>query len=330
MAGHTKMAQTGYTPISLYYTTTASAAPTAGNLVAGELAINTNDGVLYYKDSSGVVQSIASKAVNSGSFTNLAYTGTLTGGTGIVNLGSGQFYKDASGNVGINTTSMFGKFNVKQANEGAGTNSASGLTVQRSANDSYLGIQYQTTPDAWAISASYSSTGAYKPLIFETSDLERMRIDSSGNVGIGTSSPSAKLDVRVTGTGQRIYGGSGTLSTLELGGLSSGGDNATIASTNNLVFQVDSNNNVGGRTFDWKYGGKGYSDGTLLMRIDSSGRVSINTTSPSTGVFLNIAGTLASQTCIGLTDTGTTYGTGSQYLAFLNSMGLNVLNPIGA
>lgn len=36
---------------------------------------------------------------------NLSYTGTLTGGTGIVNLGSGQFYKDASGNVGIGTAS---------------------------------------------------------------------------------------------------------------------------------------------------------------------------------------------------------------------------------
>jgi len=62
LAGHTKMAATGFTPISLYYTTTASAAPTAGNLVAGELAINTNDGKLFYKDSSGVVQTIASKA----------------------------------------------------------------------------------------------------------------------------------------------------------------------------------------------------------------------------------------------------------------------------
>jgi len=56
------MAATGFTPISLYYTTTASAAPTAGNLVAGELAINTNDGKLFYKDSSGVVQTIASKS----------------------------------------------------------------------------------------------------------------------------------------------------------------------------------------------------------------------------------------------------------------------------
>ena len=70
------MAQTNYTPISLYYSTTASAAPTAGNLVDGELAINTNDGKLYYKDSSGVVQTIASKAAN----TNVSsFSGGSTG-----------------------------------------------------------------------------------------------------------------------------------------------------------------------------------------------------------------------------------------------------------
>jgi len=70
------MAQTNYTPISLYYSTTASTAPTAGNLVDGELAINTNDGKLYYKDSSGVVQTIASKAGN----TNVSsFSGGSTG-----------------------------------------------------------------------------------------------------------------------------------------------------------------------------------------------------------------------------------------------------------
>jgi hypothetical protein len=36
---------------------------------------------------------------------NLAYTGTLTGGTGVINIGSGQVYKDASGNVGFGTSS---------------------------------------------------------------------------------------------------------------------------------------------------------------------------------------------------------------------------------
>jgi hypothetical protein len=54
------MAATGFTPISLYYTTTAAAAPTSGNLVNGELAINITDGKLYYKNNSGVVTLLAS------------------------------------------------------------------------------------------------------------------------------------------------------------------------------------------------------------------------------------------------------------------------------
>jgi hypothetical protein len=61
------MAQSGYTPISLYYSTTAAAAPTSGNLTNGELAINITDGKLYYKDNGGTVKVIAG-----------------TGGTGVV------------------------------------------------------------------------------------------------------------------------------------------------------------------------------------------------------------------------------------------------------
>lgn len=51
------MAQTGFTPIQLYRTTTSGAAPTAGNLAPGELAININDAdmALYAENASGVV-----------------------------------------------------------------------------------------------------------------------------------------------------------------------------------------------------------------------------------------------------------------------------------
>ena len=86
------MAQTNYTPISLYYSTTASAAPTSGNLVDGELAINTNDGKLYYKDSSGVVQTIASKAGNtnvssfSGGSTGLTPSTATTGAVSLAGV----------------------------------------------------------------------------------------------------------------------------------------------------------------------------------------------------------------------------------------------------
>lgn len=58
------MAQSGFTPISLYYSTTTTNVPTAGNLASGELAINITDGKLFYKDNSGVVQTIASNAGN--------------------------------------------------------------------------------------------------------------------------------------------------------------------------------------------------------------------------------------------------------------------------
>jgi hypothetical protein len=60
------MAATNYTPISLYYSATASNVPTNTNLVNGELAINIADGKLFYKDSSNVVQVIATKSGASG------------------------------------------------------------------------------------------------------------------------------------------------------------------------------------------------------------------------------------------------------------------------
>lgn len=60
------MSQAGYTPIQLYRSSTPSNAPSSGNLADGELAINTADGKLFYKDSGGSVQVIATKAGASG------------------------------------------------------------------------------------------------------------------------------------------------------------------------------------------------------------------------------------------------------------------------
>jgi len=72
------MAASGYTPISLYYSTTAAAVPVNTNLVAGELALNTNDGKLYFKNSSGVVTLLASTAATSGVTTFAGGTTGLT------------------------------------------------------------------------------------------------------------------------------------------------------------------------------------------------------------------------------------------------------------
>jgi hypothetical protein len=108
------MAAAGFTPISLYYSTTALAAPVPGNLVAGELAINITDGKLYYKDNTGAVKllssSSASNPVTSISFGTTGFTpsttttgnvvvaGTLVvsnGGTGATNT------LDARANLGL-------------------------------------------------------------------------------------------------------------------------------------------------------------------------------------------------------------------------------------
>lgn len=50
------MAQTGFTPIQIYYSTTSGNVPTAGNLANGELAINLIDGRLFYLN--GTVQTL--------------------------------------------------------------------------------------------------------------------------------------------------------------------------------------------------------------------------------------------------------------------------------
>jgi trimeric autotransporter adhesin len=68
------MAQAGFTPISLYYSTTATAVPTSGNLANGELAINITDKKLYAKDSAGTVFLLASESGTSGTVSSVAAT----------------------------------------------------------------------------------------------------------------------------------------------------------------------------------------------------------------------------------------------------------------
>jgi hypothetical protein len=110
------MAQSGYTPIQLYSSSTATNIPTAGNLSAGELAINTADGKLYFKNSSGVVTLLASSATvapvttfsagTTGFTPNTATSGAITlagtllttnGGTGLASYSAGDLLYYSSG-----------------------------------------------------------------------------------------------------------------------------------------------------------------------------------------------------------------------------------------
>jgi hypothetical protein len=82
------MAQSGFTPVSLYYSTTASAVPVNTNLANGELALNIQDEKLYFKNAAGTVKLLASNAASATSGTSILY-GNGSGGFSNVTIGSG-------------------------------------------------------------------------------------------------------------------------------------------------------------------------------------------------------------------------------------------------
>lgn len=99
------MAQTGFTPIQLYRTSTASAVPVAGDLAAGELAINLTDEKLYFKNAGGTVKLLSANitppanggtGVANGTNNTITFTGnytlglTLTGNTSVTMPTSGD------------------------------------------------------------------------------------------------------------------------------------------------------------------------------------------------------------------------------------------------
>jgi hypothetical protein len=109
------MAATGYTPIQLYYSTTAAAVPTAGNLANGELGINIQDEKLYFKNAAGTVKLLASNATSapvltfsagttgftpstatSGAITLAGTLATTNGGTGLTAFTANQVFYASS------------------------------------------------------------------------------------------------------------------------------------------------------------------------------------------------------------------------------------------
>ena len=178
------------TTIKLKNSVTTTAVPSS--LAQGEVATNVTDKKLWVGNAaSSPVQFLGAGATVSG--TNVDYTGTLTGGTGVVNLGSGQFYKDASGNVGIGIT------NPSANGQLAVLSPSGGITyglVGRSA-DGYGRFQaWDRSGTVGTGSVAFFEDGTISLNRSNTGSLvENMRIDSSGNVGIGTSSPSSPLDV---------------------------------------------------------------------------------------------------------------------------------------
>jgi len=181
----------------------------------------------------------------------------------------------SGGNVGIGTTSFSQKLFVQNTDTTAWTPDTSIPQIQ-----AYNSTATNNATALYGASVNYGdgtytgvkfgavATSAYSAaMVFATRSAgtfyERMRIDSSGNVGIGTNSPNYKLNV---------LAGSGSQSIFQAGqtGVSNG---YTITSNGTNL------------THQW------YNGGSEAARIDSSGNVGIGTSSPNASAILDAQST---------------------------------------
>ena len=319
--------------------------PSSANLAAA-VTDETGSGALVF-GTSPTLSSPTITGTGTAAFGNLSYTGTLTGGTGVVALGTNQFYKDASGNVGIGTATPVTALNLQggatiswgtsllsidyvQAGAGSvaiGTNGSQKLVVNASGN---LGLG--VTPSAWGLGKAievnglgnavwgvsagnmliaanmyYSGDYKYATTTFatqyqQTSGQHRwfnapsgtagntitftqaMTLDASGNLGIGTASPSGKLVVSNAGAnGFEFDPTNGIMQTYNRSG---------SAYTGTKIY---------GLTFDVRTG----ASPTTSLYIDASNNVGIGTASP--GHKLNVVSSGNSQIRVGSLVAGTEY-----------------------
>jgi hypothetical protein len=251
--------------------------------------------------------------------------GQLSGTGGIVQFYTANIERmriDASGNVGIGTSSPIAKLDVFGTSL-TRTNTAAGDSPLVVRNDNAAnnttkstGLLLQGTDTTGVgknaglvqcgpLDVNYVTT--YLSFFTRTADVlaEKMRIDNNGNVGLGTSSPGAKLDV--VGGNVRI-GNNQTLSFR----------NAAGSATASLLLQSDDNfvasNAAGTPIFSFTqsaspiaiYGANSNNrmsfdassnvvfwlvNGSERMRIDSTGSVGIGTSSPDASALLDVSST---------------------------------------
>jgi hypothetical protein len=167
---------------------------------------------------------------------------------------------DSSGRLLVGTTTP-GATAGEQLTIAGSTNA--GMTIRSSASAAGSILFEDTASDRGEI--QYSHNGDY--MRFKTAGSERMRIDSSGNVGIGTTSPGYKLTIEDSTT-PRIRIGDGIRHLNVDGGSST--QNAAIGTDYSGAFGIYTNGASNTR-----------------LHITSGGNVGIGTTSPSDTLHLN-------------------------------------------
>ena len=262
------MAQTGYTPIRIYSSPTTTNVPLAANLAAGELAINTADGKLFYKDSSNVVQVIGTKGgVGSSSTTQVLYNSSgLVVGSGNLTFDGTVLTSSFAGPVAATTLSASSTvsgtgFSTYLASPPAigGTTPAAGAFTTLSASSTVSGTGFSTylaSPPAIGGTAAAAGSftkviptggtaagnGMYLPatnaIAWSNNGAETMRLNASGILLVGTTSASGSNKLQVStdalingvtvGTGKNSVSSNTVLGTGALGTNTTGYRNVAI------------------------------------------------------------------------------------------------------
>jgi hypothetical protein len=122
----------------------------------------------------------------------------------------------SAGNVGIGTTSPSNTLHVKSTAtgntsqfEGPGASDSFINITNTGVSNTYIGFNNSGATNSVGITTgtSYLANANAYPFAFSTSNVERMRITSSGNVGIGTTSPTLNGVVTIA---QRSASGDGS------------------------------------------------------------------------------------------------------------------------
>jgi hypothetical protein len=177
------------------------------------------------------------------------------------------FVQGSDGNVGIGTDSPDSVLHVSDTSQPK-------ITIEDSTNNSFGRITGGGSTGSLTFEADFDNTKAGTVMAFNVDNTERMRIDDSGNVGIGVSSPS--------GVGGRIVeiSSANTISELHITNSTSGSGSAT--GLTHLLNGVDAyayNRENGAYIFG--------SNNTEAMRINSSGALELTGDSGAGTTFLN-------------------------------------------
>jgi hypothetical protein len=259
-----------------YLTTDGSTASwavvtTGGDVAGPSSAVNNN--LAVFDGTTGKL--IKDGGVSASSFltaNNPSYSGTLTGGTGVVNLGSGQFYKDASGNVGVGTSSPATKFHVYGANYGSATIDAPAYPT--------LEFRSNGTGFGYVGAGQVSGGGAGDLGIRSGGNLQLAAGSTTANITLSLNNASTGSNWLFSGNGTKAYFDSTIGSSIgfrisgtQFGVIGSAANNLTGGSTTDV--SIHANNNIHFAT-----GGTALTN--IRMWIASGGNVGVGTTSPST------------------------------------------------